>query len=85
LIERLSARVACRTMVDILALAHDRACEGELADRLASDLDQDRLPDMRILRALFMPDAERIPDVIVVSTPLSIYDELSPAHQETAA
>jgi transposase InsO family protein len=85
LIERLPARVACRTMVDILALAHDRACEGELADRLTADLDQGRLPDMRILRALFMPDAERIPDVNVLVTPLSIYDELSPVHQGTAA
>jgi hypothetical protein len=72
-------------MVDILALAHDRACEGELADRLTADLDQGRLPDMRILRALFMPDAERIPDVNVLVTPLSIYDELSPVHQGTAA
>lgn len=73
---RLPARAACRTMVDILALAHERACEAELADRLAAELDHGRLPDMRILRGLFMPDAETMPDVVVALTPLSVYDEL---------
>ena len=48
----LPARAACRTMVDMLALAHERACEAELADRLATDLEHGRLPDLsRVLRA----------------------------------
>ena len=29
---------ACRTMVGLLALAHDRACEAELADAIAAEL-----------------------------------------------
>jgi hypothetical protein len=57
LVATVSARVACRTMVDLLALAHDRACEGELAERLTRDLDADILPDMGVLRAVFTPDA----------------------------
>src|SRR6202044_1706789 len=35
---------ACRIMVGLLALAHERACEGELADLIAQDLDAGRLP-----------------------------------------
>src|SRR3546814_6172001 len=31
LLERLAERVACRTMVELLSLAHERACEAELA------------------------------------------------------
>jgi hypothetical protein len=46
LIGRLPARAACRTMVDILALAHERACEAALTDHLATELDQGRLAHM---------------------------------------
>src|SRR5271163_2051468 len=31
LCERLSARAACKLMVELLSLAHDRACEAQLA------------------------------------------------------
>ena len=34
----LPERQACRAMVDLLALAHDRGCEAELAAQLAADL-----------------------------------------------
>src|SRR6195952_4601633 len=77
LLAAVSARVACRTMVDLLALAHDRACEGELAKRLTQDLDADILPDMRILRAAFTPDAEILPTIVITYMPLSAYDELA--------
>ena len=77
LVAALSTRVACRTMVDLLALAHDRACEGELAERLTRDLDAGILPDMQILRRVFAPDAQALPNVIVTYTPLSAYDELA--------
>ena len=77
LIAALSTRVACRTMVDLLALAHDRACEGELAERLTRDLDAGILPDMQILRQVFAPDAQALPNVLVTYTPLSAYDELA--------
>ena len=43
---RLPERQACRTMVELLALAHDRGCEAELAECLADDLDAGRLPDI---------------------------------------
>ena len=36
LLEQLPDKQACRIMVDLLALAHDRGCEAELADRLAA-------------------------------------------------
>ena len=77
LVATVSAREACRTMVDLLALAHDRACEGELAERLTQDLDADILPDMRILRAVFTPDAEALPTIVITYMPLSAYDELA--------
>ena len=53
LLEQMPERLACRTMVELLALAHERACETELADRLAADLDAGRLPDLAALRGRF--------------------------------
>ena len=38
---------ACRTMVGLLALAHDRACEAELAAIHDADLAAGKLPDRR--------------------------------------
>jgi transposase InsO family protein len=80
LLAGLPARTACRTMVDILALAHERACEAELADLLAADLDQGQLPDLPTLRAFFLPDAQAMPEVKVALTPLTAYDELATVH-----
>jgi hypothetical protein len=68
---------ACRTMVGLLALAHDRAREAELADAIDADLDAGRLPDLDRLRERFLPDAAAIPDVVVELVPLSLYDELA--------
>jgi transposase InsO family protein len=70
-------RRACRVMVGLLALAHDRACEAELADAIAADLDAGRLPDLDQLRERFTPDAASIPNVVVELVPLSLYDELA--------
>lgn len=67
-------------MVGILALAHERACEAKLADRLTADLDQGRLPDLPTLRAFFLPDAQAMPEVRVALTPLTAYDELATVH-----
>jgi hypothetical protein len=44
-----SEKQACRTMVGLLALAHDRACEAELAMALDGELDAGRLPDLDTL------------------------------------
>ena len=73
------ARAACRTMVGLLALAHERGCEAELADALAAELDDGGLPDLAALRALFAPKAmERMPDIVVTLPPLASYDALLP-------
>ena len=70
-------RKACQTMVGLLALAHERGCEAELAQALDQDLAAGRLPDLRTLEARFAPrSAPAIPDVTVALTPLSEYDEL---------
>jgi hypothetical protein len=42
-------KIACRTMVGLLALAHDRACEAELADAIEAALDVGEIPDLRRL------------------------------------
>lgn len=69
-------RTACRTMVDLLALAHERGCEAELADILTGHLDAKRLPDVAALRQRFAPDPASLPEVVVQLTPLSAYDTL---------
>lgn len=35
LLDQLPDRQACKTMVELLALAHDRGCERELAERIS--------------------------------------------------
>ncbi len=76
LLEQIPERPACRLMVDLLALAHDRGCEAELATELDGDLAAARLPDMTALRARFAPDPTRLPDVTVTLLPLSAYQAL---------
>ena len=75
--DALPPRAACRTMVDLLALAHDRACEAALAEQLAIDLDAGRLPDMAMLRTLFAPDSADLPEIVITAPSLSLYDELA--------
>ena len=76
LLEQMPERAACRIMVELLALAHERSCEAELADILAADLEAGRLPDMAALRARFAPDPAALPAVVVQLTPLAAYDTL---------
>ncbi|WP_262030484.1 IS21 family transposase, partial [Microvirga sp. Mcv34] len=85
MIKKLPARTACRTMVDLLALAHERACEAELAARLDEDLASGRLPDLKSLRVLFSPDAGAVPDIVVSHVPLSAYEELARVDQGEVA
>ena len=63
-------------MVDLLALAHDRGREAELADLLAADLEAGRLPDMSAVCAHFAPDPARLPHVVVHPVPLTTYEDL---------
>jgi hypothetical protein len=76
LLEAAGERDACRQMVELLSLAHERACEAELADLLAQGLATGILPDMAALRARFAPDPAALPEVVVVLTPLADYDAL---------
>jgi transposase InsO family protein len=88
MLERATERVACRMMVDLLTLAHDRGCEAELAAQIEEDLRQKRLPDIEALRALFAPSADSLPRVEVQLADLSAYDQLlgnAPMTQEAAA
>jgi hypothetical protein len=85
MVGQLPVRTACRTMVDLLALAHERACEAELAARLDADLDGGRLPDLKSLRVLFSPDAGAVPDIVVSYAPLSAYEELAGGRQGEVA
>ena len=74
--DALPERQACRITVDILALAHDRGCEAELAQCLTHDLEAGRLPDMAVLRARFAPDPAAIPHVTVQLSSLASYQSL---------
>jgi len=76
LLERLPEKSACRLMVNLLALAHERGCEAELASRLAADLAAGQLPDLAALRERFAPDPAALPAVTVVLTPLTAYEAL---------
>ena len=85
LLEGMPDKAACRLMVDILSLAHDRGCEAELASVLTIELDAARLPDMAMLRARFAPDPASLPGVVVTLAPLSDYEELLGGQQAVAA
>ena len=75
--ERCDDRQACKVMVELLAMAHERACEVELAEVIAADLDAGRLPDLPALRARFRPEDAPVPRVTVELVPLGAYDELA--------
>ena len=79
LLVKLTERQACRNMVGLLALAHERACEAELAEVINAELDAGRLLDLDALRERFKPPvtSTSIPEVVIALTPLHVYDELS--------
>ncbi|MGI4794382.1 MAG: IS21 family transposase [Janthinobacterium lividum] len=85
LLDKLPEKSACRLMVDLLALAHERGCEAELALLLTADLTAARLPDLAALRTRFAPDPTALPEVIVHLTPLIDYDQLLGAAMGEAA
>jgi transposase InsO family protein len=77
LLAKQGEKQACRAMVGLLALAHDRACEAELARTIDADLDAGCLPDLDRLRERFTTDRVAIPHVAVELAPLCAYDELA--------
>lgn len=85
LCDRLSERNACKLMVELLSLAHDRACEAQLAAILTEDLAAHRLPELTELRTRFAPDLARLPQVCVQLTPLSLYEALNDSYMGEAA
>jgi hypothetical protein len=85
LCEKLSERAACKLMVELLSIAHERACEAQLAILLTEDLDADRLPDLNVLRERFTPDLASLPEVTVRLTALSAYEALYDAYIGEAA
>ena len=76
LVAALPPRVACRTMVGLLELAHERACEADLADALERALAAHALPDLAALRERFAPAQAAVPDVTVTLPALATYDTL---------
>lgn len=76
LLAAVSERQACKTMVELLALAHDRGCEAELAQCLSAHLDIRTLPDLTTLRARFAPDPALVPHVTVELSFLASYESL---------
>jgi hypothetical protein len=85
LCEKLSERAACKLMVELLSIAHERACEAQLAAMLTDDLAADRVPDLNVLRERFLPDMARLPEVTVCMTPLILYEALSDSDMGEAA
>jgi hypothetical protein len=78
LLDETNERHACRTLVKLLALAHDRGCEAELAQCLTQGLDQRQLPDLQALQQRFAPDPQALPTVTVKLGSLNDYNALLP-------
>ncbi|GGW39837.1 hypothetical protein GCM10011452_30270 [Gemmobacter lanyuensis] len=68
--------MACKITVDLLALAHDRGCECDLAEEVDRVLDTGSLPDPVALRRLFGPDPADLPSISVLPVALDSYDAL---------
>ena len=69
-------RDAGRTMVGLLALAHDRGVEADLAAAIDAGLEVGELPDLAVLRRRFTPATTAAPEVTVILPPLAAYDQL---------
>jgi hypothetical protein len=84
LLAGLGERPACRVMVGLLALAHERACEAELAVALQIALDEGVLPDLKTLIERFRPKDTAVPVVVVTLPSLAIYDQIAATMGEAA-
>lgn len=74
---RLPRKDACRRMVGLLALAHEEACEAELAGLIAAELEAGRVPDPAELHRRIARRERALPDDVPVTlTPLASYDDL---------
>jgi hypothetical protein len=68
---------ACKVTVELLALAHERGCEAELAQAIDAALHSGQALDLAILRERFGPSPASAPAVTVNLAPLHAYDELA--------
>ena len=80
----LDQRSACTIMVGLLWLAHDRACEAELAQQLDELLAADRLPDLKLLEQRFVAHLNDVPVVTVDIPGADSYDALFAARELAA-
>jgi hypothetical protein len=71
-------------MVALLALAHDRGCEAELAEALTDQMAHAEPIDVAALQAQFAPVLAKMPDVLVILPPVASYDLLLPSLGEAA-
>jgi len=85
LLEQHGERIACKTVVELLSLAHDRGCEAELAAALSESLQAGEVPKLKALQARFAPDPQNLPQVCVKLVPLADYEALLGEHQGEAA
>ncbi len=76
LLAELAPAAACRRMVALLALAHDRGCAAELAVALEAGLDAGHLPELDVLQARFAPQETAPPAVRVHLPAVAAYDAL---------
>ena len=72
----LPEKAACKLTVGILALAHERGCEAELATVISGLPAVGKLPDMVALRQRFAPDPATLPNITVLISPLTDYNPL---------
>ncbi len=79
-------RAACKAMVALLALAHERSCEAELAAALIEQMQDTGVDgkaagtiDVAALRERFAPRPEIMPEVVVKLPPVASYDALLPS------
>ena len=77
-------KAACKIMVGLLALAHERACEAELAIAIEEELDAGRPPNLATLTERFAPKTAAAPNVIVALPELAVYDALASLEGVTA-
>lgn len=78
-------RTACRIMVGLLALAHERACEADLACELDRLIEGGVLPDLAALESRFGPAHGSIPDITVTLPSPGLYDALLTPDQAVGA
>jgi hypothetical protein len=77
-------RTACKSMVSLLALAHDRGCEAELAAALTEQMQRPRAAgsvaiDVPAVEVRFAPAAGTMPEIVVTLPPVASYDALLPS------